>query len=90
MPFPRDPTLRGLAAVTYRNDIPNWEFDRKAVPFGTDPTAASDWHRRKGRARKGDSTLRAAEAAIAPWLGTLASVVTTKSNRTDSITASRR
>ncbi len=32
MPYPTDNTLRGLARVTFQNEIPNWEFDLRAVP----------------------------------------------------------
>ena len=65
MGYPNDPTLKGLAAVVYRSDIPPWEFDIKAVPPGTDPLEMSDWHRRHGRANRKDRNIeRAAEARI--------------------------
>ena len=67
MGFPRDPNLKGLAAVTFHSDVPSWEFDIRAVPPGTDPLEISDWHRRHGRAnRTENNSERAAEARLAP------------------------
>ena len=42
MGFPKDPNLKGLAAVTFHSDIPPWEFDIRAVPPGTEPLEVSD------------------------------------------------
>ena len=67
MGFPKDPNLKGLAAVTFHSDIPPWEFDIRAVPPGTEPLEVSDWHRRHGRAnRTGNNSERVAEARLAP------------------------
>ncbi len=67
MGFPKDPNLKGLAAVTFHSDIPPWEFDIRAVPPGTEPLEVSDWHRRHGRAnRMRESSQRAAEARLTP------------------------
>lgn len=67
MGFPKDPNLKGLAAVTFHSDIPSWEFDIRAVPPGTEPLEVSDWHRRYGRANQtGNSSERAAKARLAP------------------------
>ena len=67
MGYPNDPTLKGLAAVVYRSEIPPWEFDIKAVPPGTEPLEISDWHRRHGRANRKDRNIeRAAETLIEP------------------------
>lgn len=67
MGFPKDPKLRGLAAVTYHVETPPWEFDVAAVPPGEDCVEISDWHRRHGRANtKGGNTAAAAAAGIDP------------------------
>lgn len=67
MGFPKDPNLKGLAAVTFHSDIPPWEFDIRAVPPGTEPLEVSDWHRRHGRAnRVHKNSERAAEARLTP------------------------
>ena len=67
MGFPKDPNLKGLAAVTYHPEIPSWEFDIRAVPPGTEPLEVSDWHRRYGRAnRKEGNSERVAEARLTP------------------------
>ena len=65
MGYPKDPKLKGLAAVTYHPDEPSWEFDIAAVPPGEDCTEISDWHRRHGWAnKKGDNLADAARAGI--------------------------
>ena len=67
MGYPHDPKLRGLAAVTFRNTVPCWEFDICAVPDGEDVTQVSDWHRRHGRANNKDGNVtRAAQTAFGP------------------------
>lgn len=67
MGFPKDPKLKGLAAVTYHSEIPPWEFDIRAVPPGTEPLEVSDWHRRHGRANATTPSMeRIAEARVAP------------------------
>ena len=64
---PTDPRIRGLAAALLESDIPPWEFDIRAVPPGTDPPEASDWHRRHGRANNQDRNIdKAAEELIDP------------------------
>ena len=61
MGYPTDSTLRGLARVTFHNDIPAQEFDLRAIPSGTDLLEVSDWHRRhKGSNNRGGD--RAADA----------------------------
>lgn len=66
MGFPRDPNLKGLAAVTYHS-VPSWEFDIRAVPPGTDPLEVSDWHRRHGRANRTENNSgRTAKAWLTP------------------------
>ena len=65
MGYPKDPNIKGLAAVTYHPDEPSWEFDIAAVPPGEDCTEISDWHRRHGWAnKKGDNLADAARAGI--------------------------
>ena len=67
MGFPKDPNLKGLAAVTYHPEIPSWEFDIRAVPPGTEPLEVSDWHRRHGRANRAQSNSeRVAEERLKP------------------------
>ena len=66
MPYPTDDTLRGLARVTFRNEVPNWEFDLRATPPGEDVDEVSDWRRRGGSPAARASSRRAAEARIAP------------------------
>ena len=67
MGFPKDPKLKGLAAVTYQSEIPPWEFDIRAVPPGTEPLEVSDWHRRYGRANATTPSMdRIAKARVAP------------------------
>ena len=61
-----DSKLRGLAAVTFHNEIPNWEFDIQAVPPGVDPPRTPDWCRRGGDRKSRASSRRAAAAAILP------------------------
>ena len=67
MPFPKDPNLKGLAAVIYHSEVPPWEFDIRAVPPGTEPLEVSDWHRRHGRANATVPNMdRIAQARVAP------------------------
>lgn len=66
MPYPTDNKLRGLARVTFHNDIPNWEFDLRATQPGEDVDEVSDWRRRGGSPVARASSLRAAEGRIAP------------------------
>ena len=59
--------LKGLARVTFIDDVPSWEFDIRAVPAGTEPLQISDWHRRQGGVNNRDGNIeRAAAARIAP------------------------
>ena len=62
MGFPKDPTLKGLAAVCYRPEAVPWEHDIRAVlPESDEVPRVSDWHRRHGRAHnKARSIERAA------------------------------
>ena len=62
MPYPTDNTLRGLARVTFQNEIPNWEFDLRAVPPGEDVDEVSDWQMRGGSPAARASSRRAAQA----------------------------
>lgn len=64
---PTDPRLKGLAAALLETDIPDWEFDLRAVEPGTDPPEVSDWHRRHGRANNRDGNInKAAKELIDP------------------------
>jgi len=68
MGFPKDPKLKGLAAVCYRPEAVPWEHDIRAVlPESDEVPRVSDWHRRHGRAHnKARSIERAAEARVSP------------------------
>lgn len=66
MPYPTDNTLRGLARVTFHNEVPNWEFDIRATQPGEDPGEVSDWRRRGGSPEARASSRRAAAGRIAP------------------------
>ena len=64
---PTDPRIKGLAAALLETDIPDWEFDLRAVEPGTDPPEVSDWHRRHGRANNRDGNInKAAKELIDP------------------------
>lgn len=65
MGYPTDSTLRGLARVTFHNDIPPQEFDLRAVPSGTDVLEVSDWHRRHKRSNNQDGNIDRAADALA-------------------------
>lgn len=44
MGYPKDGRL-GIDALKYRNTIPHYEIDHRAVPRGEDPPPASAWQR---------------------------------------------
>lgn len=67
MGYPRDPTLRGLAAATYKPECLPWEHDIRAVdPDDDAPPRIGDWHRRHGRANRRDGNTARVAAALAP------------------------
>ena len=67
MGYPRDPKLRGLAAVTYEPEHLPWEFDIRAVdPDDDEVPRVSDWHRRHGRANRRDGNTERVAKALAP------------------------
>ena len=63
---PTDPAIRGLAAALLTTDVPDWEFDPRAIEPGTEPVYVSDWHRRLARARRDESTAAAVVAPVKP------------------------
>ena len=71
MGYPRDPKLKGLAAVTYHPEHLSWEYDIRAVmPESDEIPRVSDWHRRHGRANRKDGNIeRAAKALVRPVHG---------------------
>ena len=69
MPYPDENELRGLARATFRNDIPNQEFDLCATPPGEDVDELSDWRRRGGSPAARRSSARAAQARFGPPKG---------------------
>ena len=67
MGYPRDPKLKGLAAVTYHPEHLSWEYDIRAVmPESNETPRVSDWHRRHGRANRKDSNIERAAEALRP------------------------
>ena len=67
MGYPKDPKLKGLAAVTYHPEHLPWEFDIRAVePDSDEVPRVSDWHRRHGRANRKDGNTERVARALAP------------------------
>ena len=66
MAYPTDNTLRGLARVTFHNEVDNWDFDLRATQPGEDVDEVSDWRRRGGSPAARASSRRVAQARFAP------------------------